>query len=256
VPGRVYLRGLNLTSNIAFDIQFFLGSKSQLIDEMLKKVDLPFSYVVTPNINHVVMLSNDKNEHLRKSYKNASYRICDSRLLEPVLKILGIEVSEVIPGSSLTEDLFNLASDKSLSICVIGGSDQDIKILSEKYSSIKISHYNPPMGFINDENEISTCIEFVENNPSSFTLLAVGCPRQEILAHKIFSSGKSKGVGLCIGASISFLSGSTKRAPMWIQKLKLEWLHRIFQEPRRLAGRYLGDAIKFVPLVINEILKK
>jgi UDP-N-acetyl-D-mannosaminuronic acid transferase (WecB/TagA/CpsF family) len=61
---------------------------------------------------------------------------------------------------------------------------------------------------------------------------------------------------LCVGASISFLSGSVRRAPKWIQKIKLEWLHRVSQEPTRLAGRYLRDAFKFMPILFKEIFSK
>jgi len=59
-------------------------------------------------------------------------------------------------------------------------------------------------------------------------------------------------MGFCIGASISFATGSIKRAPRWMQMNKLEWLHRMFSEPRRLARRYLHDALFIVPAYLRE----
>jgi hypothetical protein len=49
----------------------------------------------------------------------------------------------------------------------------------------------------------------------------------------------ARGLALCVGASLNFITGTEKRAPAWVQKLTLEWLYRLLQNPRRMAGRYL-----------------
>ena len=49
----------------------------------------------------------------------------------------------------------------------------------------------------------------------------------------------ARGLALCVGASINFLTGLERRAPVWMQHLSLEWLFRLLQDPRRLARRYL-----------------
>ncbi len=59
-------------------------------------------------------------------------------------------------------------------------------------------------------------------------------------------------MGFCIGASISFATGTVKRAPRWMQNCRLEWLHRMLSEPRRLVGRYLHDAMFIVPAYRRE----
>ena len=61
-------------------------------------------------------------------------------------------------------------------------------------------------------------------------------------------------VALCVGATIDFLAGEKARAPMWMRKLGLEWLHRMLSEPKRLAKRYLVDAVVFPKLVFKEWL--
>ena len=50
---------------------------------------------------------------------------------------------------------------------------------------------------------------------------------------------------LGVGISFSFLSGAVKRAPIWMQRAGLEWLHRLVQEPRRMAARYLAYGLPF-----------
>ncbi|MCY1456801.1 UDP-N-acetyl-D-mannosaminuronic acid transferase [compost metagenome] len=112
------------------------------------------------------------------------------------------------------------------------------------------------MGFIEKHQEIKKCVDFIQKNTSNIIIYAVGCPRQEILAHKVSTSEGIYGVGLCVGASIMFMTGSVKRAPQFMQKTGTEWIYRIFAEPRRLAKRYLVDAIKFVPILASEIIAK
>jgi N-acetylglucosaminyldiphosphoundecaprenol N-acetyl-beta-D-mannosaminyltransferase len=59
-------------------------------------------------------------------------------------------------------------------------------------------------------------------------------------------------VTLCIGATIDFLAGEKRRAPLWMRRVGLEWLHRVASEPRRLARRYARDAWIFPRLVWRE----
>ena len=67
---------------------------------------------------------------------------------------------------------------------------------------------------------------------------------QEILAKLIHTQGHAVGIGLCVGASIDFLSGSRKRAPQWMQQSRLEWLFRLLDEPQKLWRRYLVEGPK------------
>jgi exopolysaccharide biosynthesis WecB/TagA/CpsF family protein len=96
------------------------------------------------------------------------------------------------------------------------------------------------MGFIRDRAAVEACLSFIENaSPFRFCLLAVGSPQQERIARLLETRGTARGLALCIGASINFITGHERRAPRWMQRLALEWLYRLSQDPRRLAGRYL-----------------
>jgi exopolysaccharide biosynthesis WecB/TagA/CpsF family protein len=74
-------------------------------------------------------------------------------------------------------------------------------------------------------------------------------PQQEILAGHIADQPQARGVGLCIGASIDFLTGQQRRAPVWVQKAGLEWLYRLLSDPRRLASRYLIECPRIFFLI-------
>jgi N-acetylglucosaminyldiphosphoundecaprenol N-acetyl-beta-D-mannosaminyltransferase len=236
-------------SNV-FGVSFREVSLPQLGEEILSGHHSG-SVIVTPNVNHIVRLHHDSN--FRTIYRKADLFVNDSRILR-LLSSLGLQkINSLIPGSDLTQWLFdNMTSDTRITI--IGASDATADIVKLKYNSNHISHYNPPMGFIDNEAEVEKCIVFCEFNRSDIYFFAVGSPRQEILANLLKESG-AKGAFLCIGASILFLAGEEKRAPILIQKMNLEWLYRLIQDPKRLAKRYLFDGLRIFPIYLRELMK-
>lgn len=238
----------------AFDIEFYEGSEEDLVNEIRSTSQETFSYIVTPNVNHVVQLKDDMQ--LRAAYDQACHRICDSRVLLPFLKICNLDIQEAIPGSTLTARLISLADQLRWKVCVVGCEPGNMALLREKFPGITFYHNYPPMGFINDEQATATCVDFIVAHPAELVIFALGCPTQEILAQKVFQTGKAKGVGLCVGGSLNFLSGAVPRAPEWVQKLYLEWLHRICSEPRRLTGRYARDGLRFIPILVKQLRNK
>lgn len=235
----------------AFDIDFYGGSKDELIDEITEMSTDSFSYIVTPNVQHVVQLEHD--EGLKRAYDKASHRICDSRVLLPLLRAANVHLEDAIPGSTLTEDLIRLADRQRWEVCVVGCEPANMALLRDRFPGITFHHYWPAMGFIKDERAVQACIDFVARHPSRLVVLALGCTTQEVLALKLLESGNCRGVGLCVGGSLNFLAGAVPRAPKWVQQFSLEWLHRICTEPRRLTGRYARDAVRFLPIMMRHL---
>lgn len=224
-----------------FGVSFFSKTLPNLVRKI--KVDAKsekFTYVVTPNVDHVIRLY--KEPELKHLYDDASYTTCDSRILRSILKIQGHGDINVIPGSDLTEVLFSYVIDSHDKVAVLGADQIYIDRLVEQYELKNLVHYNPPMGFINDEDEVEKSLQFLEKSQANYYFLAVGSPRQEVIANMLKKRGKCGGVGFCIGASILFLTGGEPRAPYIIQRMSLEWLFRMICNPRRLAVRYLKDA--------------
>ncbi len=222
---------------------FFLGTRfdSQSIEEaehhILSEMQSRFKYVITPNVHHMVALLEDpaKMEHL---YRGAWRVFCDSRVLSRLAWLSGVRLA-VVPGSDLTARLIARAAERGLRVAVIGPTSEACATLESRYRGLRIALHTPPMGFISSEPEVSRCIEFVVATQAPLTFLAVGMPQQEILAYQLANHPQARGVGLCIGASIDFLTGAQRRAPIWVQKAGFEWLHRLLSNPRRLASRYL-----------------
>jgi exopolysaccharide biosynthesis WecB/TagA/CpsF family protein len=208
-------------------------------------------YIVTPNVDHLVRLINDKEQVLAPIYHQASLTLCDSRIFEKLLKLKGYKVTEVIPGSTLTQKLFDESITEKDTVLVVGGDELVISKLRTLYSYLTIKHVNPVMGFINDESEVKKTLMAIENSQANYVFLAVGSPRQEILAKRIKDQNLVNGVVLCIGASILFMVGEEKRAPMLIQKMHLEWLYRAIQDPKRLLSRYIDNLFQLPKLFMR-----
>ena len=204
-----------------------------------------FAFVVTPNVDHLVRLQGESV--LARLYAQAWLTVCDSRVLELIADLSGEKV-EVTTGSDLTEALFDEVIEPDEPVVVIGGDPGVIDGLKRRYGLTDIRWHQPPMGLKSNPEAIAECAAFVAANPSRFSFLCVGSPQQELVAEACVERGDCTGVGLCVGASLDFLSGKARRAPKWMQQMRLEWMFRLIEEPRRMWKRYLVDSLKVLAL--------
>lgn len=205
------------------------------------------SYLVTPNVDHIVMLDSKLDElkriEFRTAYQSAGITICDSRILAGLARLKGINLP-VLAGSDLTAILMKEHFDRNTKIAIIGGSQTTLPKVKEIYPRPSYVQHIPPMGVLNQPTEMHRIADFVASEKPNYVLLAIGAPQSEIIAELLSRDGRFGGVSLCIGASIEFLTGDKKRAPLWIQRLGFEWAHRLLTEPTRLWRRYLIDGPK------------
>lgn len=210
----------------------------------------PFGYVTTPNADHLVRLH--RRPDLRPLYDNAMLRLLDSRVVALVARLVGLPAPRVAPGSDVTALLLMRHLTPGERITIVGMSPRWLPALAARCSLTAPAHYDPPQGFERDPAAFHAAIEFVLAHPARFVFLAVGSPRQEMLASAIQATGRANGIGLCVGASLEFLAGAQKRAPAWMQHADLEWLYRLGRNPRRLARRYLVESPAILPLLLHE----
>lgn len=197
-----------------------------------------YAYVVTPNVDHLIRFCDD--ESFRALYAEAGYVLNDSRLLSRVVGASkGIRL-RVCTGSDLTEQLLSKVVKPDDRIVLVGSTSEQAAQLEQRFGLRSLKHIEPSFGFIKDPTAVEECLRFVEEqSPYRFCFLAVGSPQQEMLANMLRGRGVAKGLTLCIGASIDFLTHAERRAPRWMQNAGLEWAFRLLQDPRRLAKRYL-----------------
>lgn len=201
-----------------------------------------FRYMVTPNVDHIVRLWKEPSVYA-PLYDAAWMSVCDSRILELMAKASGIPL-HAVPGSDLTAQLFDNVIKPSDTINVIGADAEILAIVNARFGLHKVNHHQPPMGMRHKPEAIAAAAAFVAENPARYTFICVGSPQQEMVAKACLERGDCKGLGLCVGASLDFIAGRVKRAPKWMQAIRMEWLYRLLSEPRRLWKRYLVDGPK------------
>ena len=147
-----------------------------------------FRYIITPNVDHIVRIESHPDTKL--FYEEADLSVCDSRILKKLANNLDIPIRDVVPGSDLTYQMFEKYIDENSEITIIGGNQEMIDKLLTRYPVKKCHHYNPPMGFIHNKNEIQNTIDFLLEHPSPYIFFAVGSPQQEIVAYQLKKTGK------------------------------------------------------------------
>lgn len=221
------------------------------IDKLIQKKNC--SYVVTPNVDHIVRL--EKDEELQKVYKNASLILTDGKPLIWISKWYKTPIKEKISGSDLFPRVCQLAANKNYTMYLLGAAegvaDTAARNLMKKYPGLNIvGTYSPPFGFEKNEQEMNKIKAQIHDVHPDILIVGLGCPKQEKF---MYYHCKELGVPISfgLGASIDFEAGNIKRAPKWMSNHGLEWLYRITQDPKRLAKRYLVDDMKIFSLAIR-----
>ncbi|MEM9414669.1 MAG: WecB/TagA/CpsF family glycosyltransferase [Planctomycetota bacterium] len=204
-------------------------------------------WVITANLDHARRARVD--DEYRDMLREAELVVADGAPIIWASKVQGAALPERVAGSSMVEPLAKVAAQRGLSIFLMGGTpgtaQQAGDLLVERYPDLKIAGVScPPMGFEKDEAEMSQIREDLRRTKPDLVYVALGSPKQERLI-RVLRGDFPDCWWLGIGISLSFLTGEVQRAPSYIQRLGLEWLHRLVQEPRRLAKRYLVHGLPY-----------
>jgi exopolysaccharide biosynthesis WecB/TagA/CpsF family protein len=228
------------------DVQFdrvTLEETIERIDEMVQ-ARAP-RYVVTPNVDFLVQARRDAQ--LRQVLLDAHLVVCDGTPLVWASHWLGNPLPERVAGSDLAPRIIRLAAEKRYRLFFLGASpeanSQAVAKMRAQYPGLEISHYSPPFRPLAemDHDEIGRRIRAAEPH---ILFAAFGCPKGEKwMAMNYLSLGVP--VMISVGATIDFLAGRVKRAPMWMRRGGVEWVYRMSQEPRRLFRRYASDLYPF-----------
>ena len=213
-------------------------------------------YVVTPNVDHTVMLQ--EQPLLREVYKDAGLVLADGFPVVLAARLLRKALPGRVAGSDLVPALCEQANQigKPLKLFLLGAmpgvAERARENIESRWPTVKVTGlYSPPLGFEKDDVENEKILQMIADAQADVLVVGLGAPKQEFWVHAHRESIEAP-VALCVGATIDFLAGEKKRAPYWMQKSGLEWLHRMCSEPQRLARRYARDAWIFPRLVWRE----
>lgn len=221
------------------------------IDETIATIDRMIAsrqphQAVTANVDFLVQSLTDVE--LRRILIEADLVLCDGTPLVWVSRLLGNALPERVAGADVVPELIRHAADKNYRLFFLGGRPEvgakAIETLHTKYPGLAFAeHYSPPFAPLlkMDHREIRRRIHKAKPD---ILFVSFGCPKAE---KWIAMNYRSLGVPVCIGvgATIDFLAGEMKRAPVWMQQVGLEWVFRLLQEPARLGPRYATDLRRF-----------
>jgi N-acetylglucosaminyldiphosphoundecaprenol N-acetyl-beta-D-mannosaminyltransferase len=214
--------------------------------------ELACRYVVTPNVDHAVMLQ--RHDGLRDAYGCADLVLADGHPIVWASRWLGQPLPERVAGSDLVPALFAaMKREEKLRVFWLGAAPgvaiRAAENVARKWPSVQtVGCYSPPLGFERDPAENERILARVNEAQPDVLVLGLGAPKQECWIHQHRQEVAAK-VALCVGATIDFLAGEKRRAPRWMQRGGLEWLYRMASEPNRLFKRYATDAYVFPQLV-------
>jgi N-acetylglucosaminyldiphosphoundecaprenol N-acetyl-beta-D-mannosaminyltransferase len=203
-------------------------------------------YLVTANVDFLVQAQSDVE--LRRILMEAHLVLCDGTPLVWASRLLGNRLPERVAGSDLVPVLLKVAAEKQYRVFLLGATPDSVE---EAVAHLKRDHptlplagyYSPPFSGLlaMDHEEIKRRVR--EARPD-LLFVAFGCPKAEKwMAMHYRDLGVPVVAG--VGATIDFLAGRVKRAPLWMQQAGLEWMFRMACEPRRLFRRYMKDLLVF-----------
>jgi exopolysaccharide biosynthesis WecB/TagA/CpsF family protein len=207
--------------------------------------------LVTPNMDFLTrMHAKEVDQQFVQIIQNADECLCDSRVMRLLAFLKGRTIGHVVTGSDLTRELMHMLEARKRPVAVVGPSADDMEALITRFDINVVDHECPPFGFMSDDNYVESLCKRLVQSESDIIFLSIGSPRQELLASKIIDHG-SKAVILCIGASIDFLTGKEIRAPVFLQRIHMEWLFRLCTNPRRLVTRYSSNFVFLLKVLMG-----
>ena len=204
-------------------------------------------WIVTPNLD--ILRRFTASPENRELILEATHRVADGLPIVLASRLAGTPVPERVAGSDLALSLPKAAARAGLSVFLLGGNPGVAAAAAARLEAIcpapfEVGSYCPPVGFEDDVGELRRIREALRRAQPSLVLVGLGFPKQERLI-RVLQSELPQTWFVGVGISLSFLAGDQPRAPLAVQRIGLEWVHRLWHEPRRLFRRYVVQGIPF-----------
>ena len=210
--------------------------------------DLRGKYICVSNVHTTVM--SYENEEYRKIQNGAAMALPDGAPLSSYSRRKGYKQAQRVTGPDLMLELFAISKEKGYRHYFYGATEETLQsmkgVLERDYPGIQIAGmYAPPFRALTPQEDAQVVAKINESRPD-FIWIGLGAPKQEEWMYQ--HMGQLQGVLIGVGAGFDYLAGYIKRAPRWMQRMSLEWLYRLLQDPKRLWRRYFTSNVKFICL--------
>ena len=214
--------------------------------------------LLTPNLDVLRLVA--KSSEAAALVSSADIRVADGVPVLWLSRMQGTPLPERVSGADLVVDLASALAEADLSVFLVGGdpgtADGAAERLKEMNPNLRIAGtYCPPFGYESDYRQVSAIIARLAEAKPDFVYVGLPFVKAARLAHQI-SVALPTSWSLGVGVSFSFLTGDVQRAPRWMQRTGLEWLHRLVQEPQRLFRRYIIEDLPFLLKAAPGVLRQ
>ena len=210
-------------------------------------------YVCFSNVHSVVTSRHDLQ--LRKVTNESLMSMPDGKPIAVIGRLCGAKDLSQVSGPDFMPEFMEKMLDSRHYL--YGATENTLKLLSEKLVvNIPrlniVGRYAPPFGELTEEEECEI-LETIKKSLPDYIWVGLGAPKQEYWMAKHWAELKPA-VLFGVGAAFDFHAGTKSRAPRWMRRVGLEWLHRLVSEPRRLWRRYLYTNLIFIFAAIKMLL--
>ncbi|MDM8564695.1 WecB/TagA/CpsF family glycosyltransferase [Candidatus Halobeggiatoa sp. HSG11] len=247
-----------------FELEFISATHHlKVIDDLIDYQNNPnysskLPFVITVNADQLVKL--DKLSSLKSTLSQAMFIFPDGHPIVWCSRLIRKPLKARLTGSDLFPLLLQKAKEKQQKILIIVSQAEIGTKLQADYPNI--SYYAPPFFKTNSDSfeKIHTdIVNIIKDFKPQFVIIGLGFPKQEWLGLSIHKTLQAQSIPsplfLFLGASAEFHIGMKKRAPIFFQKVGMEWLYRLLQEPKRMWKRYILGVIPLLKLCVKELKK-
>ena len=250
-----------------FDFDFISApSLADIIDSIMDYQQNPdyltkIPFVITPNADQVVKLDQVQHQALKEKLREALFILPDGYPIIWFSRLVRKPLKARLTGSDLFPIIWHRVKQSQQKILVIVSNESLGLKLKQDYDNSDF--YAPPFFDLNSlmfDKVCQSIIDKIKDFKPQYVIIGISFPKQEWLGLAIHTALKKQAIPsplfLCLGASAEFYIGIKKRAPLFLQKIGLEWLYRLLQEPRRMWRRYILGAIFLLVLYVKELKKE
>ncbi|WP_439443084.1 WecB/TagA/CpsF family glycosyltransferase [Listeria aquatica] len=227
---------------------------SETLNEIEKIIQnkIPTQHVVI-NASKINLMA--ENPELRDIINACPLINADGQSIVMAGKFLGKDIPERVTGIDLFVNLVKLCSIKGYKPYYFGAEQEIVEEVvvqhKKEYPQLEIAGYRN--GYF-EELESTQIASEIRESGADILFVAFSSPKKEFWIDRHLNEMNVPFV-MGVGGSFDVLAGKTKRAPKWMQKVGLEWLYRLVQEPRRMFGRYIKGNTLFLIKVVKEKIK-
>jgi len=220
---------------------------------LLAKNNTP-SYVCFPNVHMLIEAYDD--DSFQDVVNNATYALPDGTPVAKMFKFLYNVEQKRIAGMDFFPYFLKQCNAHSLRVSFIGSTHEVLNKIKSRihkdFKKIEITCIiSPPFNKDWDNDDYTNQIN---SKKTHVVFVALGCPLQERWMYNHSKNINALLIG--VGGAFPVYVGLINRAPSWMQKNSLEWLYRLYKEPKRMMYRYLYTNTKFIYLAVLQIIKK